>query len=109
MKNLFLSTEDALKQGHGDYNTEVAKIGQNVCRKLQQLLYDGKIKFDWNGHHRHRIMQPVVPSSYTLDYRKNFGYEEYVTNDVGYHLFYGLHTGDAQRARLLNKVSLAAK
>jgi hypothetical protein len=100
---LFLSTKDALKQGHDcPVKGNLLERARLAKERLEALLHGGEITFDWNGHHKGRITAPSVPSSYRWEYRKNYGYEETITDDLRlFTIGLGLHKGDEKRVALL--------
>lgn len=65
-----------------DLTLERLSNNRSITEKLFEKLYKGEIKFDWNGHQRRRVTQPTVPEDYVYEYRRDFPYEEVLTDDL---------------------------
>lgn len=47
-----------------------------VFQKIQELLQQGKVTFDFNGHLRSRKTKPTFTKNYSYEFRRDFGREE---------------------------------
>ena len=56
--------------------TEHFLLTGKIIRKFQQKLENGEITFDWNGHFLNRKNKPKFPTSFNLDFRREYGIEE---------------------------------
>lgn len=63
---------------------------RKVSKRLNYFLQKGRILFDYNGHHRTRLAQPICPKEYEYAFRRDFGYEETLINRLDHHVNYRL-------------------
>lgn len=71
-----------------DAQMDVWRVASRIQHRLKELAQAGKIKFDWNGHHRRRVTQPTAPPDYTWEFRRDFGLEESVLSDCVHGFFH---------------------
>lgn len=64
-----------------DLEMDVFHVGGDFQRRFRGMCQQGAVKFDWNGHHKRRMTKPNAPSSYSLDFRREFGLEEGILTD----------------------------
>ncbi len=67
-----------------------------VYAMLRDRLHAGEVRFDWNGHLLRRVTTPTVPDEYTWEYRRDFGYEEQITDAIRRARFDGDFSGVAR-------------
>lgn len=71
------------------------ELERNTRERFSALLREGKVAFDWNGHHSRRKTKPKFPPAYIYEFRRDFGYEESF-GDKLYTLFDDLNDADAE-------------
>jgi hypothetical protein len=72
-----------------------------LADKFDKAFQAGQIRFDFNGHHRKRRSKPTKPKEYTYDFRRDFGYEETIIDDI--------HTAAFIYAKDMESVELGMK